>query len=499
MCLVSACPEGTEKDNEVVEKFVKSGMSCNSNGSGYMFKRKGENSITIRKGFFGDPDKMMASIRSEKLSIHDELVIHHRIRTHGDISAENSHPFVISNIPEEVSATSITINKPCLAHNGYFWHIDPMINLNPKFSDTYAFCRYILGDPNILNLLRTNLRLFQFFVGDIIGGSRVAILYPDRDIQLFGDFTEDGGYYHSNNGYCAKVYDKGGSSFRKGSSNSELPALSTASSHDWLGNLVNGTSSKYDPQANWRDNVAHRKEHEALLVKDEDITVESEGLGIVKTPNAVINSITACPFRIMTVDSLFITLDETNFKDFYFVPKRDFFNGCRNGKLFLGEFDRYDSKAATNTLEFKDRKSKNSSFTVNEYQAISEKSLKDTHFFIVKEDQIRPYFEYMKLIHDIPATEIGKKTLKKAKKTLYDARKKREMENITYDKAGSKKISKKALRLFVEYMEKNMDAVSLADTDNHIDDNMEIDAEFSYNINFEHLTDEEIRIMGGAK
>lgn len=210
MCLLSVLPKGTEKYNDEVSKFIRQGFECNGDGSGYMFKRHNTNTITLRKGY-DNLDKLLLDLKEDNLQVEDELVIHHRIRSVGFINAKNCHPYVISNNDLEINTTNITIDKPCLAHNGTFKGISQLEDKDfNQYSDTYAFCKYFLSNPYIMKFLKEDSFNFKFLFKNILNSSRVAILMPDRDVLMLGDFIENKGYFHSNEGYCEKVYNRGG-------------------------------------------------------------------------------------------------------------------------------------------------------------------------------------------------------------------------------------------------------------------------------------------------
>lgn len=208
MCLVSVCPKGTVKFSEKVEAFIRQGANSNRDGSGFMFKRNGTNIIEVRKGYFNIED-LISDLKALDLKEEDELAIHHRIGTSGLVSKENTHPFVCSDEHNEVCATNISIDKPALVHNGMF-QIYKYMKLNPDFSDTYAFSRYIMGNKNIMNIYNEDRELFTDIFGSLIGYNKICILFPDKDLQMIGNFLEDEGYFHSNSGYKSYVYNRGG-------------------------------------------------------------------------------------------------------------------------------------------------------------------------------------------------------------------------------------------------------------------------------------------------
>lgn len=198
MCLISVCPKGTAKYTDEVKEFIRNGFISNPDGSGFMYKRNGENYIHVEKGFFNF-EKLMTAIAKAKLTDNDELVIHHRIGTSGKVTEANTHPFVVSHLHETVCSTSSRINKPCLVHNGYFSDLYEYMQKNPDFSDTYAFSRYVM--PNVIDLYALEPKLFRKALSGIVGSSKICLLFPYRDLIMSGTFTEDNGYFHSNGGY----------------------------------------------------------------------------------------------------------------------------------------------------------------------------------------------------------------------------------------------------------------------------------------------------------
>lgn len=209
MCIISIAGKGTEKNTPEVEEFIENGFYSNTAGSGFMYKRDGEKTVGISKGYF-KLKPLLDDIRALELGVNDELVIHHRIRTSGKTDDENTHPFVISDEHSEVVTLKGIMNKPCLAHNGMF-SIKEFEKLNPDYSDTYAFARYIMGNHSVLELCKQDPELFKFVAKDIVSFNKIAILFPDRDLIKIGSFIEDNGYFHSNGGYKTKSwYDYGG-------------------------------------------------------------------------------------------------------------------------------------------------------------------------------------------------------------------------------------------------------------------------------------------------
>lgn len=208
MCLISVCPKGTKKYSDEVIQFIKVGVSSNRDGSGFMFKRDGESLINVKKGY-KSAKELLDAIKEANLNDNDELVIHHRIGTSGKKIATNNHPFVVSRDHETIININCITDKPCLVHNGVFWGLDRYEELNPDFSDTYAFVRYVMS--NTLELLNNDKHLFEKVFSDILGYNKVCLLMPNKDLIMLGKFVEENGYYHSHSGFKDYSYrDVGG-------------------------------------------------------------------------------------------------------------------------------------------------------------------------------------------------------------------------------------------------------------------------------------------------
>lgn len=210
MCIISILPKGTEKNTQKVIDFISNGFRNNGDGSGFMYKKEDTKTVYLNKGYFL-LDSLLKDIKDANLGIQDELVVHHRIGNVGLVNIANCHPFVCSNNENEISKIKGKVNKPCLVHNGTMYDIVNYRNLNLDFSDTYAFSRYIVGDPYMMGLLKTNLPLFDKLLKTIINNSKLCFLFPDRDLLKTDNFLSDDGYFHSNDGYKNNWYrDIGG-------------------------------------------------------------------------------------------------------------------------------------------------------------------------------------------------------------------------------------------------------------------------------------------------
>lgn len=382
MCIISALPKGTEKNSEKVKKFIKNGFSCNQDGSGFMFKRNNESTITINKGFF-NLTNLLDAIEKEKLTIDDELVIHHRISTAGKTSRENCHPFVLSKNHAETAAVSININKPCLTHNGHFSKLSYFQDLDRDFSDTYAFSRYILSNQYLRNIMDTDEDLFSSLTEHIIGSSKICILFPEKDRQMliWGNFVEDEGYYHSNSGYCNNVFDYGGFSRVRRNKNSQFS--------EW--NEGYDTTILDSSEAYWEEIQAARLEQEEKeKIARNKVLIEDKNL--ISVDNKL--------------DGSTIYLTNKNCTHFQFISKEDYKSGLLNRKLEFGNVSNFDPDSEMQSIEYR----KEGKPGLNIEAVLTTVILKD-YWFLPKMMYSTTYTQYLKL--SLKITDIGKQTLKK--------------------------------------------------------------------------------------
>ena len=214
MCLISALPKGTVKYNETVKSFITRGFTSQQDGSGVMWKRDGESVVNLKKGFFNLP-ALLTFVEELQLTEQDELVIHHRTSTQGLVSKSNTHPFVLTSDHEICTSLEGSFDLPVLVHNGMFRHMTKFDHRD--FSDTYSFCNGFLSNKHLLAYFKEDTVKFLESFDPIIGWSKLCVLFPDMDMVMTGDFTEDGGYFHSNQ--CYKDYgytDRGGRTYGTG-------------------------------------------------------------------------------------------------------------------------------------------------------------------------------------------------------------------------------------------------------------------------------------------
>ena len=149
MCIAILKPKG----RQLKKKVLKTCFENNPDGSGFMFSDSGR--LNIYKGFMNFSDFYKAYRLID--TTHKETLIHFRIKTHGAVSKENCHPFLVSN-------------RLGFIHNGI---ID--IETKGSESDTMAFNRDYLKKINRLDLCIDDGGI-QLLLEDRIGGSKLVFL-----------------------------------------------------------------------------------------------------------------------------------------------------------------------------------------------------------------------------------------------------------------------------------------------------------------------------------
>lgn len=396
MCIISVAPKGVKKDTEEVYNFIRQGAKSNSSGSGFMFKRSGSNVVNIDKGYF-NVEELIKSLKEYNLQEDDELVVHHRIPTSGNVNNLNCHPFVISTKHNEVIMLKGEINKPCMAHNGVFSKIDKYESLNKDFSDTYTFAKHIMSKKPIMSIFLHERDLFDVCMDNIIGRDKIAILFPDRDIEMVGNWVKDNGYFHSNTGYKSYIYDRGGSS---------------------------SNNREYYGYGNFFDNDEYWNEK----------------------PNNQNCSIALYKKKDLLFDHKTIKLDNNNCKDFYYIVKSKY-NLCP--EEWRKQLDKYelDEIDLTSYNQILSAVTDAGGFSIRKGLPIED--IQTNYYYIPKDDKYSVYSSYSillekKLVH-------SRNSIKTLKKQL-DKGYKRGPSDLILFKPDGVLYQKRVLKMYYDYI-----------------------------------------------
>jgi predicted glutamine amidotransferase len=192
MCIIAIKPAGTTMPDEGKIRTMWQG---NSDGAGLMYARNGK--VHIEKGFM---KLKQLSHRIDHLRRKADLdnctvVLHFRIGTAGGKIPQNTHPFPVSPMLEELN--KLEIDCPLgVAHNGII-PIDPR---NKTISDTME---YILTQLAVLQKAMPDFYENEWAMKLIENAthSKMAFLKGDGNFYTIGRFQTEDGILYSNGGY----------------------------------------------------------------------------------------------------------------------------------------------------------------------------------------------------------------------------------------------------------------------------------------------------------
>lgn len=189
MCIIVVKPAGVE-----LPDTLENCWDSNSDGAGFMFPSNGK--ILVRKGFM-DFDSFMDSVREIKDVTNTPIVMHFRIKTHGEISQQLTHPFVITQDEKHCKALRARVDR-AFVHNGVITKVGVV---RKGESDTSQFVTDYLSllfteRDRDYHLNKSELKLVYRMMG-----SKGVIMNRDGSYQTIGDFVMDDGCLYSNTGY----------------------------------------------------------------------------------------------------------------------------------------------------------------------------------------------------------------------------------------------------------------------------------------------------------
>lgn len=331
MCLISVVPKGIEKNKEKLKGFIKNGMSTNTHGSGYAIKKNGI--IYLKKGF-RDADQLLESICNHNLSLEDELIIHHRTGTSGKQNDINMHPFIVSGDEEVVKITEANeIDSPVMAHNGVFYSYS---DHQSDYNDTFHFVNKFVYIPELLSLLKRDPKCWESVFKSVISSNKLAFLFPDRDLQLIGEFKEEDGYFHSHNGYKSYVIDRGGSSNYLPSMHQSSYKQNTIDFENWdESDWAEYHDSRLGNTHNLDSIVGSKISNKALIHRNREVKNTFKKIGESRTIKSI-------KFTCQDIE-----ITQKNYNHFIFVINNDkYYTFDKDINKNTGwEIERYDPKA----------------------------------------------------------------------------------------------------------------------------------------------------------
>lgn len=152
MCLAIFKPAKVK----IPEERLSNGWISNPDGAGFAYVDRGK--VVVEKGFMNLKDFLAAYKKTTEKFKSSPFLVHFRIRSMGDKTADNTHPF--------------RIKDGVMIHNGGFDGTGAQHQTGP--SDTRLFAQRF-GDLFTFETLDKHKKDFE----EAIGWNKVAILYDD--------------------------------------------------------------------------------------------------------------------------------------------------------------------------------------------------------------------------------------------------------------------------------------------------------------------------------
>jgi len=212
MCVGIFKPAGKKIDKET----LKACFQANPDGAGFAWFNGKQ--IVLSKGYFNFDDWAR---QVKKIPVEAPALLHARIRTHGETSAANCHPFPVSANPKALETQDCVIKSGFVAiHNGIISGMKAANGVDIKHSDTMQFIAQILAP--FIKKFDPMKGLGYRIVDQLIDGSRFALMEAHNgNVALYGDWDNDEktGLYFSNNAWRHKStvysYSSGSYSMRQ--------------------------------------------------------------------------------------------------------------------------------------------------------------------------------------------------------------------------------------------------------------------------------------------
>lgn len=188
MCVIAFSPKGTDIPSE---QQIRQMWNHNPDGAGYAYVNK-KGKVVYRKGFMTLAG-LMADLEVPERFKNTNFALHFRIGTSGKNDQATCHPFPISNCFGDLRQTSGEADS-VLFHNGI---LSKGGIVSPLASDTQDFV--IAMYPMFKKYNKSKAR--DFFIEELIEGSRLLVLYKNNAFKMYGKWEKDGDIWVSNLNY----------------------------------------------------------------------------------------------------------------------------------------------------------------------------------------------------------------------------------------------------------------------------------------------------------
>lgn len=198
MCVIVVKPRGKRlPPKSVLEKC----WDHNSHGAGYAICSKKSSITRVQKGFM-DFGAFYKALLEETINKRDLVLMHFRLKTHGAMSPEHTHPFPISIKKEELEALAYQTNMVC-AHNGIF----SLTGQPSDMSDTMYYIKGWLSQMDLTQVSSAGSAVKKELEDDC-SYNKIALII-NGSIHLFGNWSKHQGCYYSNLYFDYKLNNAG--------------------------------------------------------------------------------------------------------------------------------------------------------------------------------------------------------------------------------------------------------------------------------------------------
>lgn len=188
MCVIAFSPKGTDIPSE---QQIRQMWQHNPDGAGYAYVNK-KGKVVYRKGFMTLAE-LMADLEVPERFKNTNFALHFRIGTSGKNDQATCHPFPVSNCFGDLRQTRGEADS-VLFHNGI---LSKGGIVSPLASDTQDFV--VAMSPLFKKYNKSKAR--DFFIEELIEGSKLLVLYKNNAFKMFGKWEKDGDIWVSNLNY----------------------------------------------------------------------------------------------------------------------------------------------------------------------------------------------------------------------------------------------------------------------------------------------------------
>lgn len=195
MCIIAAKPAGVPMPDQQTINLM---WLHNPDGAGLMYPTAG--GVQIRKGYM-TKQSFESAITDLARTIDltaTPIVMHFRIRTHGETNAACTHPFPITDSVGALTRLRVKADVG-LAHNGIINSVTPRKGL----SDTMEYIASQLAPLKRMVPDFMSNKDAQLMIQNSIGYSKLAIMDKSGKIYTIGNFIKDKGVLYSNDSFRA--------------------------------------------------------------------------------------------------------------------------------------------------------------------------------------------------------------------------------------------------------------------------------------------------------